>query len=120
MRCDVLIIHEKAEVRDLLAGIAAAGGCNCRTAADCDAAMREIASERPSLVLLGGSLDGVPNESLATLERLIADHCPTPVIAIGRPRTDDLGRQVMTRMIKNAVSDAQWQNQAKQAETRAA
>ena len=120
MSCDVLIIHERAEVRELLAHMVMAGGCRCRTAADCASAMREIASQRPSLVLLAGSLDARPSESLVTLERLVAEHCPTPVIAVGRPRNDELGRRAMVRMIKDVVADSQWQSKVTRPEARAA
>jgi DNA-binding NtrC family response regulator len=120
MSCDVLIIHERAEVRDLLAAMVIGGGCRCRTAADCASAMREIACQQPSLVLLAGSLDECPSETRATLERLIAEHCATPVIAIGRPRNDELGRRAMLRVIKDAVADSQWRSKVTQPEVRAA
>ncbi|HYM29675.1 MAG TPA: hypothetical protein VEU47_00155 [Candidatus Cybelea sp.] len=108
----VLVIVDQPEFRDLLAEIVTASGCKCRTADDCATAMREIADDRPNLVLLAGRLNDATCESLCILKRLTAGHYPIPVVVTGVPRRDDAGRRAMVHIVKDAVADAQWQGEA--------
>ena len=79
---DVLIVDDEKDIRDLIAGILVDEGYSPRTAADSDAALREITSRCPSLVLLDVWLQGSRLDGLEVLNILRERYPDLPVIII--------------------------------------
>ena len=79
---DVLIVDDEKDIRDLMAGILVDEGYSPRTASDSDAALREITSRCPSLVLLDVWLQGSRLDGLEVLNVLRERYPELPVIII--------------------------------------
>src|SRR5258705_10367197 len=82
MASDTLIVGDKADIRDLGAGILGDEGFNARTARDSDSALGEIANRRPHLVFLDIWLQGSKLDGLQLLEQIKKDHADVPVVMI--------------------------------------
>lgn len=109
MKNNVLIIHERAETRDLLADILVAGGYECATAGDGVSARRAMWRRRPNLVLLSGQTNEAGENCLGTLARLNAEPYPIPVLVIGIGQTSELGRRAAA-MGASAVVERPWES----------
>ncbi len=82
MTCDILIVDDEADIRDLIAGILEDEGYHVRDAADGDAAIEALRQRRPSLVVLdiwlhGSRIDGL--EVLSIIKQIDED---LPVVVI--------------------------------------
>ncbi len=82
MAHDILIVDDEADIRMLIAGILNDEGFKTREAADADQAFAQVASRRPSLVVLDIWLQGSRLDGMQILERLMRDHPNLPVIMI--------------------------------------
>ncbi|WP_042704335.1 response regulator, partial [Azospirillum sp. B506] len=82
MAHDILIVDDEADIRMLIAGILNDEGIKTREAADADQAFAQVASRRPSLVVLDIWLQGSRLDGLQILEQLMRDHANLPVIMI--------------------------------------
>lgn len=82
MAADILIIDDEADIRELIAGILQDEGFETRLAHNSDAALSEVATRRPSLVILdiwlqGSKLDGL--DLLLEIKQRVPD---LPVVII--------------------------------------
>src|ERR1700754_623642 len=82
MAADILVVDDKADIRELVAGILSDEGYAVRTAADSEQALAAIKARKPALLILdiwmqGGGMDGL--ELLDLVKTLDAD---LPVIMI--------------------------------------
>ncbi|WP_207459619.1 sigma-54 dependent transcriptional regulator [Azospirillum sp. SYSU D00513] len=82
MAHDILIVDDEADIRMLIAGILNDEGMKTREAGDADQAFAQVASRRPSLVILDIWLQGSRLDGLQILEQLKRDHANLPVIMI--------------------------------------
>ncbi|HYG85811.1 MAG TPA: sigma-54 dependent transcriptional regulator [Azospirillum sp.] len=82
MAHDILIVDDEADIRMLIAGILNDEGIKTREASDADQAFTQVASRRPSLVILDIWLQGSRLDGLQILEQLMRDHPNLPVIMI--------------------------------------
>ncbi len=80
--CDVLIVDDEADIRELIAGILEDEGFETRTAGDSDSALKEVEVRCPTLVVLDIWLQGSRLDGLEILSKLRADHEALPVIMI--------------------------------------
>jgi carbon storage regulator CsrA len=69
--CRALVVDDDRNERELLAGLLSMNGCECRTAADGDDALRCLAAERPDFVLLDAWMPG--RDGKATLQAIRSD-----------------------------------------------
>ena len=69
--CRALVVDDDSNERELLAGLLNMNGCECRTAADGDDALRRLAEDRPDFVLLDAKMPG--RDGKATLEAIRGD-----------------------------------------------
>lgn len=82
MSCDILVVDDEADIRDLVSEILNDEGYSSRTAANSDAALRAIAQRVPNLMILDIWLQGSELDGLGILE-LVQSRYPTlPVIMI--------------------------------------
>lgn len=82
MAADILVIDDEADIRELISGILQDEGFETRLAHNSDAALAEVATRRPSLVILdiwlqGSKLDGL--DLLLEIKQRVPD---LPVIII--------------------------------------
>lgn len=82
MAHDILIVDDEADIREQIAGILGDEGYGTRTAGDSDTALREIATRRPSLLILDIWLQGSRLDGMQILDRVVHDHPSLPVIMI--------------------------------------
>jgi len=135
MARDVLIVHERAELGDLLADILVAGGYACRSADSEASARQAIRRRRPALALLGELPTSRPEASLKLLGLLSAGPQPIPAILVGIAPASELGRKAMAagaydvverpwnsvdllRILQNAVEDGRLRREAADAKLR--
>ena len=79
---DILIVDDETDIRGLIADILNDEGYNTREAADSGAALLEVASRRPTLVVLDIWLQGSEFDGIALLEMMKAEHPDMPVVMI--------------------------------------
>jgi two-component system nitrogen regulation response regulator NtrX len=82
MSADILIVDDEADIRDLVAGILEDEGFKCRTAANADAALGEIASRRPNLIFLDIWIQGSRLDGLQLLDIVKEQNPDLPVVMI--------------------------------------
>jgi two-component system, NtrC family, nitrogen regulation response regulator NtrX len=82
MSADILIVDDEADIRDLVAGILEDEGFKCRTAADADAALNEIAARRPNMIFLDIWIQGSRLDGLQLLDVIKEQNPDLPVVMI--------------------------------------
>ncbi|MBT5860849.1 MAG: sigma-54-dependent Fis family transcriptional regulator, partial [Alphaproteobacteria bacterium] len=82
MAHDILIVDDESDICDLVSGILGDEGYETRVATTSGAAMAEIQSRFPSLLILDIWLQGSDIDGLALLDRVLADDPDLPVIMI--------------------------------------
>lgn len=82
MNADILIVDDESDIRDLVAGILEDEGFQCRTAADADSALAEIASRRPNLIFLDIWIQGSRLDGLQLLDLVKEQNPDLPVVMI--------------------------------------
>ena len=82
MANDILIVDDESDICDLVSGILGDVGYETRVATTSGAAMAEIQSRFPSLLILDIWLQGSDIDGLALLDRVLADDPDLPVIMI--------------------------------------
>jgi len=82
MAHDILIVDDESDICDLVSGILEDEGYETRMATTSGAAMAEIQSRFPSLLILDIWLQGSDIDGLALLDRVLADDPDLPVIMI--------------------------------------
>lgn len=82
MTCDILIVDDEADIRDLIAGILEDEGYEVRVAGDGDAAIEALRQRRPSLVILDIWLHGSRIDGLEVLSVIKAIDEDLPVVVI--------------------------------------
>ena len=80
MAHDILIVDDEADIRSLVAGILEDEGYRVREAATSAAALQNVESRRPSLVLLDIWLQGSDMDGLGVLKEIKHDHPTVPVV----------------------------------------
>ena len=80
MASDILIVDDEADIRMLTAGILEDEGFDTREAATSSAALAEVESRRPNLVLLDIWLQGSELDGLGILKAIKANHPSLPVL----------------------------------------
>jgi two-component system nitrogen regulation response regulator NtrX len=80
MALNILVVDDERDIRELVAGVLADEGYECRTAGDSVAALAMIDERRPSLVLLDVWLHGSPMDGLEVLDAIKAREPDLPVI----------------------------------------
>jgi two-component system nitrogen regulation response regulator NtrX len=80
MALDILVVDDERDIRELVAGVLADEGYDCRTAGDSTSALRLVDERRPSLVLLDVWLHGSPMDGLEVLDAIKAREPQLPVI----------------------------------------
>ncbi|HYD25787.1 MAG TPA: sigma-54 dependent transcriptional regulator [Croceibacterium sp.] len=80
MALDILVVDDEQDIRELVAGVLADEGYDCRTAGDSTGALRMVDERRPSLVLLDVWLHGSPMDGLEVLDAIKAREPQLPVI----------------------------------------
>jgi two-component system nitrogen regulation response regulator NtrX len=79
---DILIVDDEADIRHQVTGILEDEGYRCRSAAESDAALGELAARRPNLLILDVWLQGSALDGLALLDLVRRDHPDVPVVII--------------------------------------
>ncbi len=82
MAHDILIVDDEADIRMLISGILSDDGNETRVAANSTAALEEMHTRRPSLVILDIWLQGSPMDGLELLDIIKRDHPDVPVVII--------------------------------------
>jgi two-component system nitrogen regulation response regulator NtrX len=82
MAADILIVDDEADIRELIAGILEDEGFETRLAHNSDAALAEVDSRRPSLIILDIWLQGSKLDGLDLLLAIKGKHPEVPVIII--------------------------------------
>jgi len=82
MAHDILIVDDESDICDLVAGILGDEGYETRVATTSGAAIAEIQSRFPSLLILDIWLQGSDIDGLALLDRVLMDDPDLPVIMI--------------------------------------
>ncbi len=82
MAHDVLIVDDEDDIRLLIAGVLTDEGYATREASDDQQALAEIATRRPSLVILDIWLEGSSKDGMAILALLRREHSDVPVVMI--------------------------------------
>ena len=80
MALDILVVDDEQDIRELVAGVLADEGYECRTAGDSGTALKLVDERRPSLVLLDVWLHGSPMDGLEVLDAIKAREPNLPVI----------------------------------------
>jgi len=80
--CEVLVVDDEVDIRELMAGILADEGYQTRVASDSDSALSAVAQRRPHLVLLDVWLQGSKLDGIQVLENVKRDHPDLPVVII--------------------------------------
>lgn len=97
MPLDILIVDDERDIRELVSGVLEDEGYQTRTAAHSDAALEEVDSRRPSLVLLDVWLSGSKLDGLELLEQLKARDPDLPVLMISGHGTLDTAVAAISR-----------------------
>ncbi|MGH6720208.1 MAG: sigma-54-dependent transcriptional regulator [Alphaproteobacteria bacterium] len=97
MGLDILIVDDEADIRHLVTGILEDEGYRCRTAAESDAALGELAARRPSLLILDVWLQGSALDGLALLDLVRRDHPDVPVVVISGHSTIEMAVNAIRR-----------------------
>lgn len=97
MRRSILVVEDEKEIRDLLVHYLRREGFSPRAAADVEAGLRIIRSERPHLALLDILLPGVDGLELLKWIRADKDVCGIPVILL-TAKTEETDRVVGLEM----------------------
>src|SRR5207248_5078480 len=82
MADDILIVDDKADIRELFSGILQDEGYITRSARDSDDALAHVASRRPSLVYLDIWLQGSRLDGLQLLDAVKGQHPELPIVMI--------------------------------------
>lgn len=82
MADDILIVDDEDDIRLLIAGILEDEGYETRDADDSAAALAQIGSRRPSLIILDIWLEGSDLDGMQLLEVLQRDHPHVPIVMI--------------------------------------
>jgi two-component system, NtrC family, nitrogen regulation response regulator NtrX len=82
MALDILVVDDEADIRELVSGVLEDDGFKPRMAANSDEALSEIASRRPSLVLLDVWLKGSRLDGLDLLDEIKRRDPSLPVLVI--------------------------------------
>ncbi len=82
MAADILIIDDEADIRELVAGILQDEGYETRLAHNSDAALTEIATRKPSMIILDIWLQGSRLDGLDLLLEIKQLHAGVPVVII--------------------------------------
>ncbi|NJM29395.1 MAG: sigma-54-dependent Fis family transcriptional regulator [Rhizobiales bacterium] len=82
MNADILIVDDEADIRELIAGILQDEGYETRLAHNSDAALAEVDTRRPTLIILDIWLQGSKLDGLDLLKVIKERHPETPVIII--------------------------------------
>jgi two-component system nitrogen regulation response regulator NtrX len=82
MACDILIVDDEADIRELMSGILSDEGYETRTAASSDDALAAIERRVPSLIILDIWLQGSRLDGLEVLDIVKRHHPNLPVIMI--------------------------------------
>src|SRR6187399_2821018 len=82
MASDILVVDDKADIRELISGILEDEGHGTRLAKDSDETLKSIEERRPSLVILDIWLQGSRLDGLELLDRIKKAHPDLPVIII--------------------------------------
>ncbi|MBW8617999.1 MAG: sigma-54 dependent transcriptional regulator [Hyphomicrobiales bacterium] len=82
MSADILIVDDEADIRNLVAGILEDEGFQCRTAADADSALVEIAARRPNLIFLDIWIQGSRLDGLQLLDLVKEQNPDLPIVMI--------------------------------------
>lgn len=92
---DVLVVEDDADVRETLSELLSAAGYDVRAVGDGFAALAEVASRRPHVVLLDLSLPGMNGWSfLAELRRRLHESTPPVVLVSSRPDLPEQARRL--------------------------
>ena len=82
MKDDVLIVEDEDDIREMIGGILQDEGYQARLAATSEAALVEVKSRKPSLVILDVWLKGSSMDGIELLTNLKATHPNLPIIII--------------------------------------
>jgi len=82
MARDILIVDDEADIRMLIGGVLTDEGYSAREAADSDAALAEIATRRPSLVILDIWLHNSALDGLELLKVVRREDPSMPIVII--------------------------------------
>ncbi len=82
MASDILIVDDKSDICELVAGLLQDEGYATRTARDSDAALNEIKARRPNLLFLDIWLQGSRLDGLQLLDSVKEQHPEMPVVMI--------------------------------------
>lgn len=80
MALDILVVDDEQDIRELVSGVLADEGYDCRTAGDSSGALGAIDERRPSLVLLDVWLHGSQMDGLEVLDAIKQREPELPVI----------------------------------------
>ena len=80
--CEILVVDDESDIRELMAGILADEGYETRVASDSDSALSAIAQRRPHLLVLDVWLQGSKLDGIQVLEILKRDYPDLPVVII--------------------------------------
>ncbi|MBT5309286.1 MAG: sigma-54-dependent Fis family transcriptional regulator, partial [Rhodospirillaceae bacterium] len=80
MALEILIVDDEADIRALVAGVLGDEGYRTLEAANSDEALAQIATHRPSLVLLDIWLHDSELDGMQILEKIQSDYTGTPVV----------------------------------------
>jgi two-component system nitrogen regulation response regulator NtrX len=82
MAAEIQIVDDEADIRDALSGLLEDEGYVTRSAGDSTEALEQIASRRPSLLVLDIWLQGSEMDGLELLDVVVRDHPGLPVVMI--------------------------------------
>ncbi len=82
MACDVLIVDDEADIRELIGGLLEDEGYNPRYAGDADGALEAVRQRKPNLLILDVWLQGSRLDGIELLDELKAVDPDFPVIVI--------------------------------------
>ena len=80
--CEILVVDDELDIRELMAGILSDEGYETRAASDSDSALSAVTQRRPHLVLLDVWLQGSKLDGIQVLDLLKRDHPDLPVVII--------------------------------------
>ncbi len=80
--CEILIVDDEEDIRDLIAGILKDEGYETRVAGDSEGALAAVRARRPQLVILDIWLQGSRLDGIQVLDQLKREHAELPVVMI--------------------------------------
>ncbi|MGQ0741268.1 MAG: nitrogen assimilation response regulator NtrX [Alphaproteobacteria bacterium] len=80
--CEILVVDDEQDIRELMAGILADEGYQTRAASDSESALTAVAQRRPHLVVLDVWLQGSKIDGIQVLDVLKRDYAELPVVII--------------------------------------